>query len=37
MQRRAAAASVDRYFSVEAAAADRERTRRTNDFYFSFS
>jgi len=37
MQRRAAAASVDRYFPVEAAAADRERTRQTNNFYSSFS
>jgi len=37
MQHRAAAASVDRYFPVEAAAADRERTRRTNNFYSSFS
>jgi len=31
-----AAASVDRYFPVESAAADRERTRRFTDFYFSF-
>ena len=37
MQRRFAAASVDRCVPVEAAAADRERTRRTNIFYSSFS
>ena len=37
MQRRAAATSVDRYFPVEAAAADSERTRRTNNFCSSFS
>jgi len=32
MQRRAAAAFVDRYFPVEATAADRECTHRTNNF-----
>ena len=31
-----AAASVDRYFPVDSAAADRERTRRDTDFYSSF-
>ena len=35
MQRRTAAASMDRYFTVEAATADR--TRQTNNFYSSFS
>jgi hypothetical protein len=37
MQRRVADASVDRYFPVEDADVDRERTRRTNNFYSSFS
>ena len=37
MQRRVAAASVDRCVPVEAAAADRERTRRTNNFDSFFS
>ena len=32
-----AAASVDRYFLVKSATADREHTRRTTDFYSSFS
>jgi len=31
-----AAASIDRYFPVESAAAYRECTRRTTDFYSSF-
>jgi len=37
IQRRAPAASVDHYFPVEASAADRKRTRQTNNFYSSFS
>jgi len=36
MQRRAAADSVDRYFPVEAVAADRKRTRQTNNFLLFF-